>query len=124
MRGIKPKLSISKLSIFGCTVFMRKRGRDVSTLESKALEGKFVCYTEGDNGYLVYVPNTNKVVAVRDMIIEESEVGSIPDTETPDLLDEGHRNTQETTLRRDASDVEEAALDEESIVRRGSLRDS
>ena len=33
-------------------------------------------------------------------------------------------NTQETTLRRDASDVEEAALDEESTARRGSLRDS
>ena len=32
-------------------------------------------------------------------------------------------NTQETTLRRDASDVEEAALDEESAIR-GSLRDS
>ena len=33
-------------------------------------------------------------------------------------------NTQETTLRRDASDVEEAALDEESTTTRGSLRDS
>ena len=42
MRGIKPKLPISKLSIFGCTVFMRKRDREVSKLEPKALEGKFV----------------------------------------------------------------------------------
>ena len=161
MRGIKPKLSISKQSIFGCTVFMRKRDRDVSKLEPKALEGKFVGYTEGDNGYLVYVPNTRKVVAVRDVIIKESEVSSIPDnTETPDLVDEGSQqlgiwhpdnghqddgnkeeqgtstaikeewhdaesvNTQETTLRRDASDVEEAALDEESTATRGSLRDS
>ena len=160
MRGIKPKLSISKLSIFGCTVFMRKRYRDVSKLEPKALEGKFVRYTEGDTGYLVYVPNTRKVVAVRDVIIKESEVGSIPDnTETPDLLDggsqqlgiwhpgDGHQddgnkeeqgtstaikeewndaesvNTQDTTLRRDASDVEEAALDEESTATRGILRD-
>ena len=41
-------------------------------------------YTEGDNGCLVYV------VAVRNVIIKESEVGSIPDnTETLDLLDEG-----------------------------------
>ena len=79
MRGIKRKLSISKLSIFGCPVFMRKRDRDVSKLEPKALEGKFVGYTEGDNGYLVYVPNARKVVAVRDVIIKESEVGSIPD---------------------------------------------
>ena len=149
MQGIKPKLSISKLSIFGCTVFMRKRDR-VS-----------VGHTEGDNGYLVYVPNTRKVVAVRDVILKESEVGSIPhNTETPDLLDEGSQqlgiwhpdnghqddsnkeehgtstaikeewhdaesvNTQETTLRRDASDVEEAALEEESTATRGSLRDS
>ena len=90
MRGIKLKHSISKLSIFGCTVFMRKRDRDASKLEPKALEGKFVGYTEGDNGYLVCVPNTRKVVTVRDVIIKESEVGSIPDnTETPDLLDEG-----------------------------------
>ena len=109
----------------------------------------------------MYVPNTRKVVAVRDVIIKESEVGSIPNnTETPDLLDEGSQllgiwhpddghqddgnreeqgtstaikedrydaesvNTQETTLRRDASDVEEAALDEESTATRGSLRDS
>ena len=54
------------------------------------MEGKIVGYTEGDNGYLVYVPNTRKVVAVRDVIIKESEVGLIPDNkETPDLLDEG-----------------------------------
>ena len=33
-------------------------------------------------------------------------------------------NTEETTLRRDASDVEEAALDEESTGTRGSLRDT
>ena len=33
-------------------------------------------------------------------------------------------NTQETTLRRDASDFEEAALDEESTAIRRSLRDS
>ena len=49
MWGIKPKLSIGKLSIFGCTVFMRKRDRYVSKLEPKALEGKFVGCTEGDN---------------------------------------------------------------------------
>ena len=153
MRGIKPKLSISKLSIFGCTVFMRKRDRDVSKLEPKALEGKFVGYIEGDNGYLVYVSNTRKVVAVRDVIIREFEVGSIPENkEKADLLDEGSQqlgiwhpddghqdddnkeeqgtstaikkewqyaesmNTQETTLRRDASNVEEAALDEESTA--------
>ena len=36
------------------------------------------------------VPNTRKVVAVRDVIIKESEVGPIPEnTKTPDLLDEG-----------------------------------
>ena len=90
MRGIKSKLSDSKPSIFGCTVFIRKRDRDVSKLEANALIGKFMGYTEGDNGYLVYVPKTRKVVAVRDVIIKESEVGSIPDnTETPDILDEG-----------------------------------
>ena len=33
-------------------------------------------------------------------------------------------NTQETPLRRDASYVEEAVLDEESTATRGSLRDS
>ena len=140
---------------------MRKWDRDVSKLEPKALEGKFVGYTEGNNGYLVYVPNTRKGVAVRDVVIKDSEVGSTPvNTETPDLQDggsqqlgiwhpdDGHQddgnkeeqgtstaiknewhdaervNTQETTLRRDASDVEEAALDEESTATRGSLRDS
>ena len=90
MRGIKLKLSFSKLSILGCTFSIRKRNRYVSKLEPKALEGKFLGYTEGDNGYMVYVPNPLKVVAVRDVIIKESELGSISvNTETPDLLDEG-----------------------------------
>ena len=160
MRGIKPKLPISKLSIFVCTVFMRKRDKEVSKLEPKALEGMFVGYTEGENGYLVYIPNTRKVMAVRDVIIKESEVGSIPDNkETADLLDDGsdlgiwhpdddHQdvdnrerqetsfaikeewhdagsvNTQETTLRQEASDVGETALDEGSTATRGSHRDS
>ena len=160
MRGIKPKLPISKLYIFRCTIFMRKRDRDVSKLEPKALEGKFVGYTEGDNGYLVYVPNTRELMAVRDVIIKESEVGSIPDkVETADLLDEGSEqlgiwhpddghqennrerqgtstaikeqwhdsgsvNTQETILRQEASNVEDAALDEGSTATRGSQRDS
>ena len=64
MRGLKPKLSISKLSTFGCTVFKRKRD---SKLEPKTSEGKFVGYTEGGNGYLVSPDNK----------------------EAPDLLDEG-----------------------------------
>ena len=108
----------------------------------------------------MYVPNTRRVVAVRDVIIKESEVGSIPvNTETPNLRDEGSQqlgiwhpddchqgngnkeeqgtsteikeewhdaervNTQETTLIRDASDVE-AVLDEESTATGGSLRGS
>ena len=153
MPGIKPKFSIIKLSIFDCTVFMRKRDRDVCKLEPKALEGKRACYIEVDNGNLVHVPNTHKVVTIRDVIMKESKVGSIPDnTKTPDLLDEGSQqlgiwhpadgnqegsnkelqgtstsikeewhdaecvNTQETTLRRDASVVDEAALDEESTA--------
>ena len=161
MGRIKPKLSSSKLSLFGCRVFMRKRDIEVSKLELKALEGKFVGYTEGDSGYLVYKPNTRKFMAVRDVIIMESEVGSIPDnTHTPDLLDEGSQklgiwhpdhghqddgnkeeqgtsaaikeewhdavsvNTQETTLRQDALDFEEAALDEESTATTVSPRDS
>ena len=51
-RGIKLKFSISNFSIFGCTVFMRMRDRDVSKLELKALEEKFMGYIERQNGYL------------------------------------------------------------------------
>ena len=108
----------------------------------------------------MYIPNTRKVMAVRDVIIKESEVGSIPDNkETADLLDDGSElgiwhpddghqdddnrerqdtstaikeewhdagsvNTQETTLRQEASDVRETALDEGSTATRGSHRDS
>ena len=86
----KPKLPVSEFSICGCTVFMRKRDRDVSKLEAKALEGKFLGYNEGENGYLMYIRNTRKVMTVRGVIIKESEVGSIPhNTETTDLLVEG-----------------------------------
>ena len=72
---------------------MRKRDRDVSKLEPKALERMFVADTEGDNGYLVYVPKTRKVVAVRDVIIKESEVVSILTTQRhPTCLMTGHSN--------------------------------
>ena len=48
------------------------------------LEGKFVGYTDRDKGFLVYVPNTLKVMEVRDVIIKESEVVSNSDNaETP-----------------------------------------
>ena len=50
MRGKKLKLSVTKVSIFGCTVFMRKRDGDVSKVETRPVEGKFVDYTAGDNG--------------------------------------------------------------------------
>ena len=50
MRGIKLKPSITKLSIFDCTVLIRKREGDVSKVETKPVEVKFVDYTAGDNG--------------------------------------------------------------------------
>ena len=46
MRGAKPKLSISKLSIVVCTVSMWKTDRYVSKLEVEAPEVKFARYTE------------------------------------------------------------------------------
>ena len=53
------------------------------------MEWRFVDYTEGNNGYRVYIRNTRKVLAVRDVIIKESKVGSIPvNAETPKILDE------------------------------------
>ena len=39
MRGIKAKLSISNLSIFGCTVLMRKRDRDSANLNTRHWKG-------------------------------------------------------------------------------------
>ena len=59
MPGMKPKISVCKISIFVCTDFMRKMDRDVSKLEPRILE-KFEGYTERHNGYLVYVPNTQE----------------------------------------------------------------
>ena len=54
-RGIKPQPTISKQSIFGCRVFLKKREKEVSKLEPKALEGNFAAYTDDDTGYLVFI---------------------------------------------------------------------
>ena len=86
----------------------------------------FVGHTEGDKGYLVYVPNTRKVVAVRDVILKESEVGSIPDnTETPDTLDEGSQQLwiwHPDNGHQDDGNKEEqgtsTAIKEESVTQR------
>ena len=57
------------------------------------LKEMFVVYTELDNGYLVFIPNAQRLMAVRDVVIEESEVNLFPhNTERGDLLDEGLRN--------------------------------
>ena len=41
----------------------------------------------------MYISNTRRVMAVREVIILESEVGSITDnTDVPNLIDEGQRN--------------------------------
>ena len=49
MRGVKPRFSISKLFIFGCTVFMRKKDRRQQTW-SQGTGRKILGSTEGDNG--------------------------------------------------------------------------
>ena len=72
MVGIKLKLSNSKLPIFGCTDLMMKRVKDVINLEPMALEGKFLGYTGGDTGYLLYLPKTRREVAFRDFIVKDS----------------------------------------------------
>ena len=69
-QGIKPKISIKNLSIFVCSVFMGKRDRVDSKLEPKSLDGKILIYTKEDDKYLVYLPNTHKVVTDRDVIIK------------------------------------------------------
>ena len=84
-----PKLAITKLSILGCTILMGNRDRYFNKLETKAMEKNVTRFTEGGNGNLVFIPNLRKVMAVRDVITKENEVGSIPDNaEKPDLLDE------------------------------------
>ena len=116
---------------------MKKRDRYISKLEPKALEGKFVVYTEGDMEYLVYVPNTRKVVAVREKIITESKVGSIPDnTEMPYLLHEGsqqlgiwhadnghpddgnkHEKAKSTAVKEEGHDAESVKTQETTLRR-------
>ena len=56
VQGIKHKFSTCKLSIFGCTVSMRKRDRDVSKIGPRALEGVFSRFTKGEHVHLVYLP--------------------------------------------------------------------
>ena len=68
-----------------------KRYRDISKLEPKALERKLVDYAGGDNDNCCTYPHTlRNVVAVRDTVIKEFEVGAILDnTVMLDLLEEG-----------------------------------
>ena len=62
---------------------------EVTKLKTKALDGELVVYTVDDNGYLLFILNSRKVMAVRGMIIKENKVGLIRDnTETLGLLDE------------------------------------
>ena len=68
---------------------MGNRDRYFNKLETKAMEKNVTRFTEGGNGNLVFIPNLRKVMAVRDVIIKENEVGAIPDNaEKSDLLDE------------------------------------
>ena len=48
-----------------------------------ALEGKFVGYIENDNGYLLQIPVSRKVMDAQGIIIKESEEVSNPEREDP-----------------------------------------
>ena len=79
---------------------MRKGDGEVSKFKSKALEGQFVGSTEYDNRYQVSIPNSRKVMRVRDKIFKESDMGSIGDNnDTTDQL--GERSEQLEIWHRD-----------------------
>ena len=55
---LKHKFSTCKLYIIGCSVFTRKRDRELSKIVPKASVGEFVGFTEGEHVHLVYVQHT------------------------------------------------------------------
>ena len=63
--GEKPNLS--KMRIFGCRVFAYNDDPNRSKTDPRALEGIFVGYGEQTNGYLVYLPNSRKIISSRNV---------------------------------------------------------
>ena len=99
MQIIKPKPSISKLSLFRCTVFMRRRDRNVSQLESKAWKKSLWVTLKETTDTWCTLPTEARLWQFE---MWPSKRG---------VEDAKSVNTQE--LGRDPSDVEEVALDKE-----------
>ena len=102
MRGIKPKLSISKLSIFGSWGSGAEMSAKLISRHWK--ESLWVTLKETTDTWCTYTIHTR---------LWKFEMWSSRSPKLAQSLTTQRR--PETTLRQDASDVEEAALDEERL---------
>lgn len=64
----KRKPRLLHLKIFGCTVYVHDKTRK-SKFDSKSIKGILVGYSH--NGYKVLIPETNRIIFVRDVIFDE-----------------------------------------------------
>ena len=80
--GKKP--SVSHLRVLFCPCFVRKATTHIETKAlnmrhqaQKGFQGIFVGIPEHQKGYLVYVPNTRKIISSYDVVFDESFSGAL-----------------------------------------------
>ena len=72
--GKKPDLT--KLRVFGCTVFMQKRKQQRSKLEPRGVKCKFLGYEDCSPSYVVQEIDSGKIHFARNTIFNENEIPS------------------------------------------------
>ena len=67
--GVKPE--VDHIRVFGCMVYVHIPDEKRRKLDPKAMKGIFVGYPEGKKGYKIYLPESKKFVASRDVTFME-----------------------------------------------------
>eukprot|EP01119_Soliformovum_irregulare_P009601 TRINITY_DN2307_c0_g1_i1.p2 TRINITY_DN2307_c0_g1~~TRINITY_DN2307_c0_g1_i1.p2 ORF type:complete len:715 (-),score=157.74 TRINITY_DN2307_c0_g1_i1:143-2287(-) len=80
--GVKPDLS--NIRVFGCKVFTLNEDESRSKLDARAIPGIFLGYAEQSKAYLVYQPQSDKLVRSRDVKFLEDQTW-LPRLPTPTL---------------------------------------
>ena len=67
--GVKP--DVDHIRVFGCMVYVHIPDEKRRKLDPKAVKGIFVGYPQGKKGYKIYIPESKKFVASRDVTFME-----------------------------------------------------
>jgi hypothetical protein len=67
---------VSHFHVFGCKWFILKKGKKLDKFEAKSVDGIFIGYASHSRAYRVLNLETNQIVKICEVIIDETQLRS------------------------------------------------